>query len=343
MSDLDIVLAGCNKHYGKPIINKASGIKFPETGRISSGSLAFDLESGGGYARGKINMLIATESAGKTSLALKAVVEAQKQKLRTVFVDVEGTFDNAWAKHLGVDLDKLDVALPENGEQAMDIVEAVVGTDDCGLIVLDSIAALCPKIELEESMEDAPEKLGNKATLLNRSMRRLVAVLNKISENGERNQTTILLINHFRFKIGAYGPPETYPGGQGIKQNSSIIAELRRGNSGEWIEEERNGEKVRIGQMIKFKFSKNKTFTPFRTGSTCLYIDGPLKGQLDKSQEVYTYGALLGLIKVEGQMTYLDDKKLRGRDNAIQYLRENIKTQDRLEQEIRKAYFGIKK
>jgi recombination protein RecA len=336
MSELDRVLASLNKKYGKAIINPADQIKYPAVQRLSTRSLSLDLELGGGYPCGRVIMVVGNESSGKTTLILHAIAEAQKEKKKVVFIDAEGTFDAEWAKVIGVDLSKLSIVLPDNGEQAADVLEAVVRSNDCALVILDSIAALMPKAELEISMEDDPERLGNKAQMLNRAMRRLTSALNEITEMGERNQTTIILLNQFREKIGiAYGNPEVIPGGKGIKFASSIILELRKG---EWIEAERNGEKVKIGQQIKFKTSKNKTYSPLRTGSTYLYFDGDKKGQLDKTQEIYTYGKLLGLIKVDGQMTYFGDKKIRGADAAIDFLREDLKLQEKLEKEIRQRY-----
>lgn len=336
MSDLDNLLKDLNKKFGKPIMNQADKIVYPAVTRISTRSLALDLETGGGLPCGRIVMIVANESAGKTTLVLHAIAEAQAQGLKVAFIDAEGTFDAVWAKLIGVDLAKLIVAVPDNGEQAADILEALLRTNEVGLIVLDSIAALMPKAELEKSMEDDPEKLGNKAQMLNRAMRRVTSALNELSESGERNKTSVILLNQFREKIGiAYGNPEVIPGGKGIKFASSIILELRKG---EWIESEVNGEKVKIGQQIKFKTLKNKTFAPLRTGSTYLYFDGPKKGQLDKAQEIFNYGKLLGIIKVEGQMTYLEDKKLRGEAQAVEYLRDNMKLQEKLEKDIRKVY-----
>jgi len=341
MSELDKMLANLNKQYGKPVINQANKIIYPSIQRLSTRSVSLNCELGGGIPFGRITMIVANESAGKTTLVLHMIAEAQAQEKRVVFIDAEGTFDCEWAKLIGVNLDKLTIAIPDNGEQAIDILETVVRSNECGLVVLDSVASLMPKAELDISMEESPEKLGNKAQLLNRAVRRLTSALNEINEMGERNKTAIVLLNQFREKIGiAYGNPETVCGGKGIKFASSIILELRKG---EWIEEEKNGEKIKIGQQIKFKTSKNKTFSPLRTGSTYLFFDGTNKGKLDIAQEIYNYSKLLGLIKIEGQMAYIDDKKLRGQDNAIQYLRDNIKTQKKLEKEIYRMYLKIDK
>lgn len=336
MSELDKVLGDLNKKYGKPIISQADEIKYPSIQRISTSSLALDLELGGGIPCGRVTMIVANESAGKTTLACNIIVEAQKQGKRVVFIDVEGTFDAEWAKAIGVDLSKLHIAIPDNGEQAMDILEDVLRTNECGLVILDSVAALMPKSEIESSMEDDLEKLGNKAVMLNRAMRKLTSALNEMDELGERNNTSVILLNQFREKIGiAYGNPEVIPGGKGIKFTSSIILELRKGG---WIEETRNGEEIKVGQEVKFKTLKNKTFTPFRSGLMYLYFDGPTKGKFDKANEIYNYGKLSGIIKIDGQMTYLEDKKLRGEDNAVKYLRDNTKLQEKLEKEIRRMY-----
>lgn len=337
MGNLDRILASLNKKYGKAIINQADEIKFPAVDRIPTGSLSIDLEIGGGIPKGRITMMVANESAGKSTLALKTAVEAQKLGLKVVYIDVEGAFDAEWAKALGVDISKLTVAIPDNGEMACDILEAVVRSGDCGLIILDSVAQLMPKAELEISMEDDPERLGNKAQMLNRAMRRLISAINMIDELGERNKTAIILINQFRQAIGVmYGPTEVIPGGKGIKFASSIILELRKGK---WIEVKREGEDVKIGQEIKFKSSKNKTYIPMRTGITYLYFDGPRKGQIDRSREVYMYGRITGILKETGKAIFeLDGKKFRGEDNVLSYLADNPKLLEKMEKDIRQVY-----
>lgn len=350
MSELDRVLADLNKRYKKPIISRGDEIKYPEIGRIPTGSLAIDLEIGGGIPCGKVTMIVANESAGKTTSACNIIVEAQKQGKRAVFIDVEGTFDAEWAKAIGVDLNKLMIAIPDIGEQAIDILEAVVRSKEAGVVILDSIAALMPTAEINKPMvevdkegeyESSPEQIGDRALMLNRAVRKLVCALNEINELGERNETAVVLINQFREKVNAQrgANPEVIPGGKGIKFVSSIILELRKlSGKDTWITEMQNGEEIKIGQTINFLTQKNKTFSPFRKGVTYLYFNGPMKGHFDKAREVQHYGTLLGLIKVEGQMTYLDDKKLRGEDNAIKYIRDNPKLQEKLEKEIRQVY-----
>ena len=348
MSELDKVLASLNKSYGKAIINKADEIKYPAVTRLSTGSLSLDLELGGGIPCGRVTMIVANESAGKTTLVCHMIVEAQKLGRRVVFIDAEGTFDPVWAACIGVDLSKLTIAVPDVGEQAVDILEAVVRSNECDLIILDSVAALMPAAELDKPMFEASktgegeatiEQIGNKAVMLNRGVRRLTSALNEITMMGERNKTSVILINQFREKIGGYGNPEVIPGGKGIKFLASIILELRKplGKDG-WMEEERNGETVKIGHEIRFKTLKNKTFAPFRTGVTYLYFDGAMKGQLDRSREVFMYAKLIGLIDAKGQWIVIEGKKLQGQDNAIAYLRENKPVQDKLEADIRQHY-----
>ena len=354
MSELDKVLSDLNKKYGKPIISQANEIKYAEIGRIPTGSLAIDLEIGGGIPCGRVTMIVANESAGKTTAACNIIVEAQKQGKRAVFIDVEGTFDANWAKAIGVDLTKLKIAIPDIGEQAIDILEAVVKSNEAGVVILDSVAALMPTAEINKPMvevdkdgeyESSPEQIGDRALMLNRAVRKLVCALNEINELGERNQTAVVLINQFREKVNAQrgANPEVIPGGKGIKFVSSIILEFRRLTGKDtWITEIQNGEEIKIGQTINFLTQKNKTFSPFRKGVTYLYFDGPMRGHFDRAREIYYYGVLLGLIKVEGQMTYLDDKKLRGKDNPVIYLRDNPKLQEKLEKEIRAVYLKKK-
>lgn len=350
MSDgLDKILASLNKRYGKAVINNADEIKYPALERIRTGSLAIDVEIGGGIPRGRVTMIVANESAGKTTLALHIIKQAQKQEGRILFVDAEGTFDPEWAKTIGVDLTKLIVAVPDVGEQAADIIEAGIRSNECSLIVLDSIAALQPAAELDKPMiesnrdgghESSPEQIGDRALMLNRAVRRLTSALNAITEQGERNSTAVILLNQFRLKIGGYGNPETIPGGLGIKFMSSIILELRKpGGKDGWIEEDRNGEPVKIGQEVRFKTQKNKTYCPFRTGTTYLMFDGPMKGQIDTIKELYTYGRLLGLISETAQAVFsIDGKKFRGQKQVEEYLRVNPKYCEQLENDIRERY-----
>ena len=348
MSDLDEALKKLNKEWGKPIINRADEVKYAPVERLSTDSLALDLELGGGIPYGKVTMIVANESAGKTTLACHLIVQAQKKGQRVCIIDVEGTFDKAWAEIIGVDLHKLDLAIPEVGEQAVDILETFVRSNECGLVILDSLAAMMPASEMEKQMVETnmkgafevnPEQLGDRATMLNRGVRRLTSALNEINEMGERNRTAVVLINQFRERVGGYGNPEVIPGGKGIKFISSIILELKKplGKDG-WIEEERNGELIKIGHEIRFKTQKNKTFCPFRTGTTYLYFDGPMKGQLDKIRDTYNYAKLLSLIDVKGQWIVIGDKKIQGEANAIKHLRDNPKIQEKLEKEIRQAY-----
>jgi recombination protein RecA len=346
---LDKILESLNKRYGKAVINNADEIKYPAVERIRTGSLAIDIEIGGGIPRGRVTMIVANESAGKTTLALHIIKQAQKQNGRILFVDAEGTFDPEWAKVIGVDLSKLIVAVPDVGEQAADIIEAGIRSNECSLIVLDSIAALMPAAELEKPMiettkngehEGSPEQIGDRALMLNRATRRLTSALNAITEQGERNTTAVILLNQFREKIGAYGNPEVIPGGKGIKFMSSIILELRKpGGKDGWIEEDRNGETIKIGQEIKFKTQKNKTYAPFRTGVTYLLFDGPMKGQIDVTKELYVYGRLLGLIPETAQAVFtIDGKKFRGQKQVEDFLRVNPKYCEKLEKDIRDRY-----
>lgn len=348
MSDLDNILKGLNKQYGKAIINQADKIIYPEVTRLSTGSPAIDYELGGGIPFGKVTMVIANESCGKTTLATHMIVQAQKLGKRAFFIDVEGTFDKEWAKLIGVDLSKLTIAIPDVGEQAVDILDAVVRSNECGIVILDSVAALMPAIELTKQMVDTdkngnyevnPEQIGDRAMMINRGVRKLTSALNEINELGERNQTAVVLLNQFRQKMTMYGNNEVIPGGLGIKFVSSIILELKRPITKGWITEVRNGEDVRIGQEIRFHSQKNKTFCPFRNGSTHLYFDGQMKGNIDTARDIFIYSEILQLIDVKGQWIVIDGKKLQGQDNAIKYLRENPKIQEKLDKEIRKVYF----
>ena len=357
MSELDDALKKYNSLFKKPIVATASDFKYAEIDRISFGDLALDIETGGGVPRGKVTMIVGNESTGKTTLTMHLIKQAQKLPGNVLFIDVEGTFDPAWAKTIGIDLDRLKLAVPDVGEQAVDILELATRSNECSLIILDSIAAMMPAAEISKPMvkmkqdgdyEAVAEQIGDRATMLNRGVRRLTSALNEITELGERNSTAIVLLNQFREKIGVMNANnEVIPGGRGIKFVSSMIMELRRPVSDGWMVVEREGREDekdstvqdKIGQHIRFRTLKNKTYVPFRSGTSYLYFDGPRKGQLDVEREVYVYSRLLGLLNETGKAVFkIDGKVLRGEDQVINYLMENPRSMKDLETQIRARY-----
>lgn len=336
MSDLDKVLGNLKKKFGAATINPADKIIYPAVKRIPTGSLSLDLEIGGGLPRGKVVMIPANESVGKTTIALHMVAKAQKLKYKAAFIDVEGTFDKDWAKKIGVDLSTLLLAKPDSGEMALEILESLVETNEVDLIILDSLAALIPKAELDKSLFDDPQKMCERAVLLGRSITRLAAILNKLSDKLEANETCVVLLNQLREKPGVmYGNPEVIPGGKAIKFFSSIIINLTKGK---WLEIGKDPNKMKIGQEIKLYTSKNKTFVPFKRGVMYLYFEGEKMGTLDQIQELFTYGKLLNIIQQSGHFYVIEGTKINGADAAMQYLKDNPKTAEKIEKEVRERY-----
>ena len=331
MGDLDDIIKDLNKRFGKNTIISGDDIVAMEIERIPTGSLALDVETGGGFPCGRVVELYGRESAGKTFMALKAVAEAQKLGKTAVWIDVEGSFDPVWAALLGVDLKKLRLTRPETGEIACDILDAVIRSGDCGIVVLDSTAALIPTKDTETAMEDV-EQLGVRAKMVNRLIRKLHSALNmKVGEDKLPNDCTVVFINQIREKIGVmYGSPDTTPGGLGLRHAASIRIEFRK----TWIKDPSDEEKV-IGQTVKFVTAKNKTFPPHRRGEFAIYTDGPSKGQIDAVSEVFTYGVIAGLI-VQDKSTYFLGKEVMGvgQPKSVEYLRDNPKLVEELKKKI---------
>jgi len=331
---LDEVLKQIKKKYGCAVI-KGSEIQMEALSRVSTGSLALDIETGGGIPFGKIIEFFGREQSGKTTLALKTAANVQKLGKRVVWIDAESAFDPQWAKALGVDVASLDLIKPTTGEEAVDALEAVVRSGECGMVVLDSVAALMPSLELEKSMADDPEKIGTRALLVNRVCRRLYSALNTYDEESQWNNCAILLINQIRNKVGViYGSPETTTGGEGIKFASSIRVRFAKG---EWVEGELypNGDKAKIGYTVRFRTEKNKTFPPFRESEFIFYFAGQKKGQIDTTEELVRYGKLFNLVTLSGSMYKYESIKASGKEAfAAVLLQDGGKLAEKLQSEI---------
>lgn len=331
--NLDDVIKLLNKKYGENSIISGDECKRLVLPRVSTGSLSLDIETGGGLPNGRLIEIFGSEGSGKTSLAIKIAAEVQKIGKKVVWVDAEGAFDPIWAEKLGMNLKLLRIARPEKGEVAADIIDAVVRSGECGLVVLDSVAAVIPNLDLETSMVD-PERLGDRAKLINRLVRKLQSALNmKVGENELPNDCTAIFINQIREKIGIrYGNPETTPGGRGLRFHASIRVHVRRGD---WIEKDSN----KIGHVIKFRIVKNKTYPPYRTGMFDFYFDGAKKGQIDNIKEVVNYATLKDLLKIEKRTYYIGDKKLVGKQKMEEYLKGHPKLVEKLRNQILDIYF----
>ena len=244
-------LKAIEKEYGKGSIMRLGDRADVSIDAIPSGSLALDLALGiGGYPKGRIIEIYGPESSGKTTLALHAIAECQKQGGRCAFIDAENAIDPVYAKHLGVDIDELILSQPDSGEQALDICEVLVKSGAIDLVVVDSVAALVPQAELDGEMGDA--SVGLQARLMSKAMRKLAGVMN-------HSQTTAIFINQLREKVGImFGNPETTPGGRALKFYASVRLDVRRG------ETLKNGQDA-YGNVTKIKVVKNKVAPPFKT------------------------------------------------------------------------------
>lgn len=292
---------------------------------IPSGSLALDMALGiGGIPRGRVVEIFGPESSGKTTLALQVVAEAQKIGGTAAFIDAEHALDPNWAKTIGVDIDNLLVSQPDTGEQALEIAEALIRSNAVDVIVVDSVAALAPRAEIEGEMGDS--FVGLQARLMSQALRKLTAVINK-------SRTTAIFINQLREKIGImFGNPETTPGGRALKFYASLRLEVRR------VESIKQGNDV-IGNKVKVKVVKNKLAPPFKQVEFDILFG---KG-ISKMGNILDLGAELGIIAKSGTwFTYGDARLGQGRDNARTYLESNPSLAEEIEKKIRLSNAPVK-
>ena len=303
---LNETLKEIQKMFGKGAIMKLGERQAVDVDVIPSGSLLLDDALGvGGYPKGRIIEIFGPESSGKTTLALHAIAECQKQGGRAAFVDAEHAIDPIYAKNLGVDVDELILSQPDNGEQALEIVEMLAGSGAISLIIVDSVAALVPQAELDGEMSD--NSVGLQARLMSKAMRKLAGVLNK-------QNCAVIFINQLREKVGVmYGNPETTSGGRALKFYASIRIDIRR------TEALKSGSDI-VGNTVKVKIVKNKVSPPFKTCELdIIYGQG-----ISKESEILDKAVELGLIKKSGSwFEYKGVKIAQGRDAAKEYLKTN--------------------
>lgn len=336
---LEKTISLIEKKFGKGVIGIANKFKGIELKRTPTGSFSLDIETGGGYPLGRIVEIYGELSSGKTTIAMKAVAEMQKLKKKCIWIDAEGVFQESWAKTLGVDTGSLYVVRAETAEKMLDVADAIVRSKDCGLMVLDSVAALMPLHEEEVPMEDS-ETLGDRARMMNRFMRKLHSALN-MREEEVPNECLIILINQTRDAIGKYGDPTTTTGGKGIGFGASIRLQIRRKD---WIKEGSGDNEKVVGQTIKFKTTKSKVYPPYRDGEFDFYFEdayGIKKGEIDRIKEIINYGIFYGIIKQGGSFFSFGQHKFQGREKVVDFFKENVKEAIKIKAEIMEIAFRV--
>ncbi len=323
---LDQVLADIEKQFGKGSIMKLGENNNMEVETTSSGSLALDLALGvNGFPKGRIIEIFGPESSGKTTVALHAIAEVQKKGGRAAFIDAEHALDPVYAKRLGVNIDELLISQPDTGEQALEICEALVRSEAVDIVVIDSVAALVPKAEIEGEMGDS--HVGLQARLMSQALRKLSGTVNK-------TKTTCIFINQLREKVGVmFGNPETTPGGRALKFYSSIRLDVRRG------EQLKTSDSV-IGNKTVIKVVKNKVAPPFKTAVVeIMYGLG-----ISKESEIIDLAVEAGIVDKSGAWySYNGEKIGQGKENVKALLRENKKLCDELEKKVRAEYCKVSK
>lgn len=320
---LDMALKQIEKQFGKGSVMKLGENSNNKIDTTSSGSIAIDAALGiGGYPRGRIVEVYGPESSGKTTVTLHAIAEIQANGGTAAFIDAEHALDPVYAQKLGVNIDELLLSQPDTGEQALEIAEALVRSGAIDIIVIDSVAALVPKAEIEGEMGDS--HMGLQARLMSQALRKLSGVINK-------SNTLAIFINQVREKIGVmFGNPETTTGGRALKFYSSIRLEVRRG------EAIKQGTEI-IGNKTKIKVVKNKVAPPFRTAEVdIMYGEG-----ISKEGEIVDIGAELDIIQKSGSWySYNSERIGQGRENVKQFFKENPAIKEEVTEKIRQ-HFGI--
>ncbi len=316
---LQLAIEQIEKHFGKGAIMRLSDSQVVPVEAISTGSLTLDAAIGvGGVPRGRIVEIFGPESSGKTTVCLHIIAEAQKRGGIAAFVDAEHALDVQYAQRLGVDLNNLLLSQPEFGEQALEIVETLVRSGAVDVIVIDSVAALTPRVEIEGEMGDA--QVGLQARLMSQAMRKLSAAIG-------RSNTVVVFTNQLRSKIGVlYGNPETTTGGNALKYYASVRIDLRRKDV---IKE---GTEI-VGSRIRFKVVKNKVAPPFKEGEfDILYSEG-----ISRLNELIDLGLEHGIISRSGSWLAYGEERVQGREALRKLLQEDAALRQRLEQSVRAA------
>jgi len=306
-----------NKQFGDGAIRRLGDTTTVDVELFSSGSLSLDLALGGGYPKGRILEIYGPESSGKTTLALHAIAEIQRNGGTAAFIDAEHALDPAYARRLGVDTDNLLVSQPDNGEQALEIVETLVRSNAVDMVVVDSVAALVPQAEIDGDMGDS--HMGLQARLMSQALRKLTGIINK-------SKTTVIFINQIRMKIGVmFGNPETTTGGNALKFYASVRLDIRR------IGQIKSGEEI-IGSRTKVKVVKNKIAPPFRVAEfDIMYNEG-----ISRTGDVLDLAVQYGVVGKSGAwFDYADAKIGQGREASKEYLKQNPEVLAEIDSKVR--------
>ncbi len=318
---LEQVLSDIEKQFGSGAIMKLGSEEHQKIDVTSSGSLALDIALGvGGFPKGRIIEIYGPESSGKTTIALQAIAEVQKNGGRAAFIDAEHALDPVYAKNLGVDINELLLSQPDTGEQALEICEALVRSEAINIVVIDSVAALVPQAEIDGEMGDS--HVGLQARLMSQALRKLSGTINK-------TKTTAIFINQLREKVGVmFGNPETTPGGRALKFYATIRLDIRRS------EQIKVGENI-IGNKTNIKVVKNKVAPPFKTASVdIMYGEG-----ISKEGELIDIAASLDILDKSGAWYAYNGEKIgQGKENVKLYLKENPALRDEIETKVREHY-----
>src|SRR5574344_631937 len=320
---LDQVLVDIEKQFGKGAVMKLGSTEHRDIEVTPSGSLSLDIALGiGGYPKGRIIEIFGPESSGKTTFALHAIAEAQKQGGRAAFIDAEHSLDPKYAANLGVNIDELLLSQPDNGEQALEICEALVRSGAISIVVIDSVAALVPQAEIEGEMGDS--HVGLQARLMSQALRKLAAIISKTN-------TIAIFINQLREKVGVmFGNPEVTPGGRALKFYSSVRLDIRRG------EQLKDGDNV-VGNKTNIKVVKNKIAPPFKNCTVdIMYGEG-----VSKTGELIDLASEAHITEKSGAWySYKGEKIGQGRESAKEYLKNNTKVYEEIEKLVR-SHYGI--
>ena len=318
---LEQVMHDIEKQFGKGAIMKLGGLEHMETDVVPSGSLSLDIALGvGGYPKGRIVEIYGPESSGKTTFALQAIAEAQKNGGRAAFIDAEHALDPVYAKNLGVNINELLLSQPDTGEQALEICEALVRSEAINIVVIDSVAALVPQAEIEGEMGDS--HIGLQARLMSQALRKLSGTISKTN-------TIAIFINQLREKVGImFGNPETTPGGRALKFYSTIRLDIRR------AEQIKNGENI-VGNKTNVKVVKNKVAPPFKTATLdIMYGEG-----VSREGEIVDLASEINILEKSGAWyAYNGEKVGQGKENVKIWLKEHPEIKNKLELEIRNHF-----